>query len=113
MQLIDGDILRNGIGDIFGYTKEDRINVASIIRLICQLLNSNGVNTVVATICGYEEIREQNLKKIEKSYEFFLDCPIEVCIKRDVKGLYRKALNNEEKNVLGIDVCYENPWLQT
>lgn len=109
VQLIDGDIIRGSIGNMFGYTKEERLKASRIVRLLCKLLNEHGVITVAAVIGAYKEMRDGNREKLENYYEIYLDCPIEECIKRDVKGLYKKALSGEEKHVIGIDEPYEVP----
>lgn len=109
VQLIDGDIIRDSIGNMFGYTKDERLKASSIVRLLCKLLNDNGVITVAAVIGAYKEMRENNREQLDNYYEIYLDCSIEECIRRDVKGLYKKALNGEEKHVIGIDEPYEVP----
>ncbi len=109
MQLLDGDVLRENMGNMFGYSREDRINVAKIYRTMAKLLNQNGIHVIVAAIAPYEEIRNENRKKFQNYIEIFLDCPIEECVKRDVKGLYRRAISGEEHNVIGIDEKFEYP----
>jgi adenylylsulfate kinase len=109
VQLIDGDIIRGSIGNMFGYTKEERLKASSIVRLLCKLLNDNGVITVAAVIGAYKEMRENNREQLENYHEIYLDCSIEECIRRDVKGLYKRALNGDEKHVIGIDEPYEVP----
>lgn len=109
VQLIDGDILREEMGGMFGYTREERIKVSNIYRAMAKLLNKNGINVVIAAIAPYEIIRERNRKRIEKYIEVNLNCPIDECIKRDPKGLYKRALSGQEKHVIGIDEQYEFP----
>lgn len=108
-QLIDGDIMREEIGGMFGYERADRIKVANIYRAMAKLLNDNGINVVVAAISPYEEIRQKNRQRIENFIEISLECSIEECINRDPKGLYKKALAGKEKNVIGIDAEFEKP----
>lgn len=109
VQLIDGDIMREEIGGMFGYTREERVKAANVYRAMCKLLNNNGINVVVAAISPYEEIRKKNRERIENYIEINVNCPIEKCIERDPKGLYKRALNGNEKNVIGIDEEYEFP----
>lgn len=108
-QLIDGDIMREEIGGMFGYAREERIKAANVYRAMAKLLNNNGISVVVAAITPYEEIRKKNRERIKNYIEINLNCPIEECIKRDPKGLYKRALNGEEKHVIGIDEEYEFP----
>jgi adenylylsulfate kinase len=109
VQLIDGDTMREEIGGMFGYSRFERIKTATIYRTMAKLLNMNGINVVVAAISPYEEIREINRNKIDNYIEINVNCPIEECIKRDPKGLYKKALAGKEKYVIGIDEDYEFP----
>ena len=109
VQLIDGDIMREEIGGMFGYTRQERIKAANIYRAMAKILNQNGINVVVAAIAPYEEIRNKNRERIKNYIEINVNCPIEQCIERDPKGLYRRALNGNEKHVIGIDEEYEFP----
>lgn len=109
VQLLDGDIMREEIGNLFGYTREDRIKTAKIYRSMARLLNRNGITVVVAAIAPYEEIRMANRDRIESYIEIFVNCSMEECIRRDPKGLYKKALAGKEKFVLGIDEKFEEP----
>lgn len=109
VQILDGDIVRNEIGHLFGYSKEERMKMSKVIRFISKTLNDNGIYTVVCALTPYEEVRELNRREIDNYIEIYVNCDIETCIERDVKGLYKKALNDEMKNVVGIDDVYEIP----
>lgn len=109
VQILDGDIIRKGIGNIFGYSKEERMKMSRVIRLICKILNNNGITVIVAAIAPFQEMRDINRSDIDNYIEVYVDCPIEICIKRDVKGLYRQALNGDMKHVVGIDDPFEIP----
>lgn len=109
VQLIDGDIMREEIGGMFGYSREERIKAANIYRAMAKLLNDNGIYVVVAAISPFEEIRNNNKERIQNYIEINVNCPLEECIKRDPKGLYKKALSGNEKHVIGIDEGYEEP----
>lgn len=109
VQLLDGDIMREGLGKIFGYKREDRIKVANIYRLICKVLNDNGIIVITAAMAPFEEIRQANRKVLENYVEVYVNCSIEKCIERDLKGIYKKAILGEEKNVIGIDEKFEEP----
>ncbi len=110
VQLLDGDIVRDEIGGMFGYTRDERIKAANVYRVMAKLLNENGINVVVAAISPYEEIREANRNRIQNYIEVYVNCPIEECIRRDPKGgLYNRALKGKEKHVAGIDEKFEIP----
>ncbi|WP_176719882.1 adenylyl-sulfate kinase [Desulfuribacillus alkaliarsenatis] len=109
VQVLDGDIIRNEVGNLFGYTREDRQKMGRVVRTIAKLLNDNGINVIVAAIAAYEEMRVANRDKIDNYIEVYVNCSIDTCIERDVKGLYKKALRGEAKHVVGIDDVYEVP----
>ncbi|HHF58560.1 MAG TPA: adenylyl-sulfate kinase, partial [candidate division WOR-3 bacterium] len=60
-------------------------------------------------VSPYREIRDEIRKEIGNFVEVYVKCPVEVCIERDVKGMYKKALKGEIKNFTGIDDPYEEP----
>lgn len=109
VQLLDGDIVRNEVGHLFGYSREERMKMSKVIRFTSKLLNRNGIVTIVAAIAPYQEMREMNRKEIDCYHEVYVNCTIDECIKRDTKGLYKKALNGEIKNVIGVDDVFEIP----
>lgn len=109
VQLLDGDVIRKEIGQIFGYKREERIKAANVYRGMSKLLNKNGINVIVAAISPYEEIRKANRENLENYVEVFINCPLEECIRRDPKGLYKRALQGKEKHVIGIDEEFEIP----
>lgn len=109
VQLIDGDIMREEIGGMFGYTREERIKAARVYRIMAKLLNDNGVNVVVAAISPYEEIRDDNRARIENYIEVYVNCSLDRCKERDPKGLYKRAMEGKEKFVVGMDEEFEVP----
>ena len=108
--LLDGDNLRTGINNNLGFSEEDRKENIRRAAEASKLLASNGVITICSLISPTEEIRKMAREIIGDSYcEVFINCPIEVCEQRDVKGLYAKARKGEIKNFTGIDSPFENP----
>jgi len=92
-----------------GFTKEDRdINIRRI-GFVCHLPLRNGVVAIASAISPYREIRDENRALIKQFVEVYVECPLEVLIERDQKGLYRRALKGEVKMVTGIDDPYEPP----
>ncbi len=104
-ELLDGDVIRKNLGGDF--TKEGRCQQINRIRFICKILNKHGIIAIVAAITPYAEWREENRSEIEKYIEVFVDAPIEKCISRDRKNLYKRALSGEIKNMTGIDDPFE------
>ena len=95
---LDGDTVRNILGDVYGHTVEDRIATARIYSRICKELVSQGMIVVFSTISLFREIHEWNREHNEKYVEILLMTDRDVLLKRNKKGLY--DANN--KNVMGI-----------
>ena len=95
VEVLDGDIIRTNLSKGLGFSKEDRDTNIRRIGFVCNLLTRNGVIAVAAAIAPYAAVRAENRKLIGRYVEVFCDCPLEVLIERDVKGLYKKALAGE------------------
>lgn len=110
-QLLDGDNLRTGINNNLGFSEEDRLENIRRAAEVSKLFLDCGVITICSFISPTEEIRALAKSIIgEKDFfEVYVNCPIEVCEQRDVKGLYRKVRNGEIKNFTGIDAPFEAP----
>jgi adenylyl-sulfate kinase len=109
VELLDGDVIRTHLSKGLGFSKEDRDANIKRIGFICKLLSRNGVIAIAAAISPYRAVRDFNRKEIGDFVEVYCKCSLEVCIERDVKGLYKKALAGEIKNYTGIDDPYEEP----
>ncbi len=109
VEVLDGDVVRTNLSKGLGFSKEDRdINIRRI-GFVCHLLSRNGVVAIGAAISPYREIRDENRKLIGDFVEVYCECPLEVLIERDAKGLYKKALAGEIKNFTGVSDPYEKP----
>ncbi len=109
VEVLDGDIIRTNLSKGLSFSKEDRdINIRRI-GFVCNLLTRNDVITIAAAIAPYAAVRAENRKLIGRYVEVFCDCPLEVLIERDVKGLYKKALAGEIDNFTGVSDPYEEP----
>lgn len=110
-QLLDGDNLRVGINNNLGFSEEDRTENIRRAAETSKLFSNCGVITICSLISPTEEIRRMAKEIIgdESFFEVFVNCPIEVCESRDVKGLYAKARRGEIKNFTGIDSPFEYP----
>lgn len=108
-ELLDGDLVRTNLSKGLGFSREDRnLNVLRV-GFVCQLLNKHGISAVVALIAPYQETREQLRASLPNFIEVHVDCPVEICIERDPKGLYKKALTGEISQFTGISSPYEIP----
>lgn len=109
VEVLDGDEVRTNLSAGLSFSKEDRdINVKRI-GYVCKLLTRNGVWAVSAAISPYRDIRDFNRAQIGQFIEIYVECSIEELARRDVKGLYKKALAGEIKNFTGVSDPYEPP----
>ncbi|MBA2563915.1 MAG: adenylyl-sulfate kinase [Gemmatimonadetes bacterium] len=111
LEILDGDVVRANLSPDLGFDKKSRDLNIRRIAFVSQLLVRNGVGVMVAAISPYREERElaRSIIGPERFIEVFVDAPLDVCIERDVKGLYAKALSGEIKNFTGVSDPYEAP----
>lgn len=109
--VLDGDNIRTGLNKDLGFSDEDRKENIRRISEVAKLFSDSGTITIVAFISPFQQERAEAKKIIgeENFIEVFVNTSMEVCEKRDVKGLYRKARVGEIKNFTGIDSPYEKP----
>ena len=108
--LLDGDNIRSGLNSDLGFNKTDRKENIRRISEVAKLFVDAGIITITAFISPFIEDRKRVREIIGEDFiEVFVDTPLEECIKRDPKGLYKKALRGEIKNFTGIDSPYEKP----
>jgi adenylylsulfate kinase len=111
-EILDGDIVRKELSPELGFTKQDREMHARRVVYLSKLLSRNGIISIVCLISPYLEFRryarsETNINN--NFYEVYVKCSLETCIKRDPKGLYKKALSGEIKDLTGLQDPYEEP----
>jgi len=109
IESMDGDAIRKGLSRDLGFSKEDRNEHNRRVIFCTKLLARNGVIVIVALISPYRETRAYAKGEIQNMMEVFVSAPLDVCIERDPKGLYKKALAGEIKQFTGIDDPYEEP----
>jgi adenylyl-sulfate kinase len=109
VEVFDGDEIRTNLTKGLGFSKKDRDTNIRRVGYVCNLLTRNGVVSIAAVISPYQNIRDEVRQSIGRFVEVFIDAPLEELIKRDVKGMYKKALAGEIKNFTGIDDPYETP----
>ena len=110
-RILDGDNIRSGINNNLGFTEADRIENIRRIAEVSKLFVDTGIITIAAFISPSNDIREMAANIIGKDdfLEVYVSTPIEVCERRDVKGLYAKARRGEIKNFTGISAPFEAP----
>jgi len=109
VELLDGDEVRTNLTADLGFSKEDRDENIKRIAYVAKLLSRNGIVAITAAISPYREARDRARSEIEDFVEIYINCPLEVCASRDVKGLYAKALAGEIAHFTGVSDPYEPP----
>jgi adenylyl-sulfate kinase len=113
VETLDGDEVRENLSRGLGFSQEDRDTNIRRIGFVARLLARNRVVVLGAAISPYQRSRDDVRRSIENDgvrfLEVFVRCPLDTLIKRDVKGLYRKARAGELKQFTGIDDPYEEP----
>lgn len=106
--LLDGDELRAGINQNLSYSVQDRAENVRRAAEIAKILVGNKVITICSFITPLQEHRDLAHQIIGKDYfEVFVSCPLDVCEKRDTKGLYKKARTEGLPNFTGISSAFE------
>ncbi|HEV1997391.1 MAG TPA: sulfate adenylyltransferase [Candidatus Dormibacteraeota bacterium] len=109
VEVLDGDAVRDNLSKGLGFTKEDRdINIRRI-GYVAELLTRNGVAVITAAISPYRAVRHEVRSRINDFVEVYVECSIDELARRDVKGLYARALSGELKNFTGVSDPYEAP----
>jgi adenylylsulfate kinase len=113
VEILDGDVVRETLSKGLGFSKEDRDTNILRIGFVANLLAKHGVTVLVSAISPYRDARREVLLEATKNgtraLEVFVDAPLEVVSARDVKGLYKKALEGEIKHFTGVSDPYEAP----
>lgn len=109
VELFDGDEVRLQLSPDLGFTKKDRELHARRVAYLSKLLARNGIVAIVSLISPYREFREFARKEIGNFVEVYVKTALDTCIKRDPKGLYKKALNGEITDLTGLQDPYEEP----
>lgn len=113
VELLDGDVVRRWLSPEAGFSQEDRRRHLRRVAHVARLLARNGVFVLCSFVSPYRDIRKEVREIVEseglKFVEVYTRCSVEECIKRDPKGLYRRALKGEIKMFTGISDRYEEP----
>ncbi|MGX2984873.1 adenylyl-sulfate kinase [Helicobacter sp. 23-1048] len=106
--LLDGDVFRNIFGES-GFKRDERLMVAYKINALAGFLEQNGLLVIVATMSLFDEIYTLNRANFKNYFEVFVKCDFDELVRRDKKGLYSGALSGVIKNVVGVDIAYDEP----
>ncbi len=109
IERLDGDIVRKDLTRDLGFSKKDRDENIRRVTFVAKLLSRNGVGVITSFISPYREMRDRARTETTNFIEVYSRCPVEVCIKRDVKGMYQKAMRGEIKEFTGVSDPFEEP----
>jgi adenylylsulfate kinase len=109
--VLDGDIVRNGLNSDLGFSDDDRNENIRRVAELSAIFKGASVITIVAFISPFIKMREfaRSLAGKENFVEVYVKASLETCIKRDPKGLYKKAISNQILDFTGITSSYEEP----
>jgi adenylylsulfate kinase len=109
VEILDGDALRASLCKGLGFSKIDREENVARIGWICNLLNSHGVVAISAVVSPYRGSRDRLRRTIPNFIEVYVKASLSVCIQRDIKGMYAKAIAGQLPRFTGIGDPYEEP----
>ena len=109
VEVLDGDEVRQNLSKGLGFSREDRDTNIRRIGYVAKLLARNGVAVITAAISPYRAIRDEVREEIGAFVEVYVKASLDQCVRRDTKGLYRRALAGEIPQFTGVSDPYEEP----
>ena len=106
---LDGDVLRKGINSDLRFSVKDRTENIRRTAHIAQMFNEHGNNVVASFITPTHNIQDMVKDIVNDLYFVYVECSVEECIKRDVKGMYAKALKGELPFFTGVGSPFQIP----
>jgi adenylyl-sulfate kinase len=109
VEVLDGDVVRTNLTSDLGFSREDRDANVRRVGWVCELLSRNDVIAIAALISPYRAVRDEVRARIGRFVEVYMEAPIDVLERRDVKGLYARARAGEIDRFTGLTDEYEPP----
>jgi len=109
VQILDGDEIRGWLSPQEGYSREDRERHLRRVAHVAELLSRNDVVVICSLVSPYRSSRDYARKIIPRFVEAYVKCTLDTAMKRDPKGLYKKAKEGQIKNMTGFQDAYEEP----
>jgi len=107
--VLESDALRRVISDQPRYDPQDRDAFYRLLAYIGALLTEHGVPVIFDATANRREYRDRARQEIPRFLEVYMECPLETCMARDPKGIYRQAREGAAANVPGLQAAYEPP----
>jgi adenylylsulfate kinase len=109
VEQLDGDVIRQNFSSDLSFSKKDRDENISRATFLAKMLSRNNVVVLASFVSPYRRQRRRARKQIKNFVEVYVRCPVKICMKRDVKGMYKKALEGKIQHFTGVDDPYEEP----
>ncbi|MCX6661826.1 MAG: adenylyl-sulfate kinase [Euryarchaeota archaeon] len=109
VEQLDGDLIRQNFSSDLSFSKKDRDENISRATFLAKMLSRNNVVVLASFVSPYRKQRRRARKQIKNFVEVYVRCPVKICMKRDVKGMYKKALEGKIHHFTGVDDPYEEP----
>lgn len=109
VEVLESDELRRVLTPSPSYSEEERRWFYGVLVYIASLLARNGVNVIIDATGNRRIYRDLARRRFKRFVEVYARCPLEVCMKRDVKGLYKRALEGRITTLPGLQRPYEEP----
>lgn len=106
---LDGDIVRKGLTEDCDFSPAGRRENLRRVSHVCQILNENDCTALASFVSPSVKVRDMIREIVDSIQIVYVDCPVEVCKERDVKGMYEKASKGEIKEFTGVSAPYEEP----
>jgi adenylylsulfate kinase len=107
--VLESDELRKQFSGREAYGEQDREYFYGSMAFIGRVLTDHGVSVIFDATANRRSYRDRARQQIPRFIEVFIDCPLETCMQRDPKGIYRKARDGQAAQVPGVQAVYEPP----
>lgn len=107
--LIDGDVVRELFGSDLGYDIDSRKSQIIRIQKMVRFLSQQNIPVIVSALYSDPELFAWNRANLKNYFEIYIDTPIDVVVQRDVKGIYQMARAGRLKNIVGVDIPWNQP----
>lgn len=106
---LDGDIIRDLFDNDLNYDIKSRIQQIKRLQKLSLFLQTQNIIVVVSALYSSAGLLRWNRRNFKSYFEIYLDVSLDLVVKRDVKGIYKKFKEGKEKNIVGIDIPWNPP----
>jgi len=109
LAVLESDALRQAFPSREAYNELDREYFYASLAFIGRILTEHGVSVIFDATANRRSYRDRARHQIGRFVEVFIECPLEICMRRDPKGIYRRAREGQADHVPGLQTVYEPP----